>query len=88
MTSNPLARPSRLDLVSFSSAAAMHPEFVRRLVVLGLLAGTAAVAVQVYVGGVKDAEGSSGWANDQQHATFLGYAARIDRPRLRRIMPA
>jgi chaperone modulatory protein CbpM len=33
-----LARISRLDLESFARAANLHPEFVRRLVALGLLA--------------------------------------------------
>jgi chaperone modulatory protein CbpM len=32
-----LARPRRLDLDSFARAAGMHPELVRRFVVLGLL---------------------------------------------------
>src|SRR4051812_12887931 len=32
-----VARPTRLDLESFARAADMHPDLVRRLVVLGLL---------------------------------------------------
>jgi chaperone modulatory protein CbpM len=36
-----LARISRLDLESFARAANVHPEFVRRLVALGLLAPVA-----------------------------------------------
>jgi len=32
-----LARPMRLDLTSFARATGLHPEFVRRLVALGLL---------------------------------------------------
>ena len=35
-----LARPRRLDLDSFARAAGMHPELVRRFVVLGLLDAT------------------------------------------------
>lgn len=33
----PLARPPRLSLDQFASAAGLHPELVRRLVALGLL---------------------------------------------------
>ena len=36
-----LARPRRLDLDSFAAAAGMHPDLVRRLVVLGVLDATA-----------------------------------------------
>ena len=35
--SYPLVRPARLRLDTFARAAGLHPEFVRRLVVLGLL---------------------------------------------------
>ena len=39
--SYPLVRPVRLGLEGFSRAAGLHPELVRRLVVLGLLDATA-----------------------------------------------
>ncbi len=35
-----LVRPTRLDLDSFARAAGLHPEVVRRLIVLGLLDAT------------------------------------------------
>ena len=37
MTSYALARPWRLDLEAFARAAGLHPELLRRFVVLGLL---------------------------------------------------
>jgi chaperone modulatory protein CbpM len=37
----PLGRPDRLDLASFSRAAGLHPDLVRRLVTLGLLEASA-----------------------------------------------
>jgi len=36
----PLARPPRLSLDGFAHSAGLHPELVRRLVTLGLLAAT------------------------------------------------
>jgi chaperone modulatory protein CbpM len=37
MTGHALARPVRLSLDAFAAAAGLHPEFVRKLVTLGLL---------------------------------------------------
>jgi hypothetical protein len=37
VTATALARPDLLDLETFSRAAALHPELVRRFVALGLL---------------------------------------------------
>jgi chaperone modulatory protein CbpM len=45
----PLARPRRLDLETFSRAAGMHPEFVRRLVDLGLLEAHADAAGELWL---------------------------------------
>ena len=55
-----------IDLVGQGAIDDAPEKLPATLVVLGLPAGTATVAVEVDVGRVKDAEGSSGWAHDQR----------------------
>ena len=43
-----LARPTRLDLEAFARAVGLHPELVRRFVVLGLLEANADSAGQLW----------------------------------------
>ncbi len=44
----PLVRPARLGLDAFARAAGLHPDFVRRLVALGLLDATADAAGELW----------------------------------------
>jgi hypothetical protein len=44
----PLARPMRLDLETFSRAANVHPELVRRFVALGLIDATRDAAGELW----------------------------------------
>jgi hypothetical protein len=69
----------QVDLVRQRAIDDTPEELPAALVVLGLPTGTAAVAVQVHVGSVQNAEGSSGWAHDQQHATFRPARLRMRR---------
>jgi chaperone modulatory protein CbpM len=46
--STALTRPVRLDIQSFSRAAGLHPENVRRLVALGLLETTCTAAGELW----------------------------------------
>jgi chaperone modulatory protein CbpM len=44
----PLARPTRLDLETFSRAANVHPDLVRRFVALGLIDATMDTAGELW----------------------------------------
>jgi chaperone modulatory protein CbpM len=69
-----LVRPSRLSLESFCRATGLHPDLVRRLVVLGLLEATTGAPGGA---GVSPGETAALWFSPNQ----LAVAARLQRLR-------